>query len=215
MDIDSSPRLPMLRTAIALEYFSLVWMTAEGGVSFLAGLAARSLSLEVFGLDSLIEIISAGVVLWRMRLERTQGRRPDADGRVEAAERRAAYVVAACLLALAVYIVIGVTQSLLSRAVPAPGLWGFVVAISAIIVMPWLWKRKQRVGQALDSPSLEEDGVGNLTCGWMAFILLLGLAAARLGWWWADPTASLALGVFVAREGWEAWGHARGSKDGE
>lgn len=214
MELDSSPRLPWLRTAIALEYFSIVWMTAEGVVSFLAGLAARSLSLEVFGLDSLIEIISAGVVLWRMRLETAHGASPDAGGRVEAAERRAAYVVAACLLALAVYILIGVTQGLLSRAVPAPGLWGFVVAISAIIVMPWLWKRKQRVGEALHSPSLEEDGVGNLTCGWMAFILLLGLAAARLGWWWADPTASLALGVFVAREGWEAWGHARGRNDG-
>jgi divalent metal cation (Fe/Co/Zn/Cd) transporter len=189
-------------------------MTAEGAVSFLAGLAAHTLSLEVFGLDSLIEIISAGMVHWRMRLELRQGASPDSGGRVEAAERRAAYVVAACLLALAVYILTGVIQGLLSREVPAPGLWGFVAAITAIIVMPWLWKRKQRVGEALHSRSIEEDGVGNLTCGWMAFFLLLGLAAARLGWWWADPAASLALGVFVAREGWEAWGRARGLEDG-
>ncbi len=209
--MNSSSRLPWVRRAVALEYFSIVWMLAEGAVSFLAGVAAHSLSLEVFGLDSLIELISAWVVLWRMRLEMTHGASPDSGERVEAAERRAAHLVAACLLALAVYILAGVVQSLLTREVPTPGLWGFVVAITAIIVMPWLWRRKQSVGKALNSESIEEDGVGNLACGWMAFILLLGLIAARLGWWWADSAASLGLGVFVAREGWEAWGRARRS----
>ncbi len=163
--MDSSARLPWVRRAIALEYFSIAWMTAEGAVSVFAGIAAKSLSLEVFGLDSLIELISAGVVLWRMRLEMGHGTSPDHDERIEAAERRAAYLVAACLLALAVYILAGVARSLLVREVPVPGPWGFAVAISAIVVMPWLWKRKRDVGEALHSDSIEEDGVGNLACG--------------------------------------------------
>jgi divalent metal cation (Fe/Co/Zn/Cd) transporter len=194
-------RLPSVQKAIALEYFSIAWMVAEGVLSVWAGIVAHSLSLEVFGLDSLIEIISAGVVLWRLRVEMAD---PSSE-RGEQAERRAAYLVAGCLLALALYIVAGVVQSLVSREVPRPGPLGFAVSIAAIIVMPLLWRRKRRLGEALKSEALEEDGVGNLACGWMALILLVSLVLERLGLWWADPLASMGLGVFIAREGLEAW----------
>src|SRR2546426_10012768 len=83
-------RRSWVRQAVALEYFSLVWMLAEGGASVWAGVAAHSLSLEVFGLDSLIELISAGVVLSWLRVETAA---PSSE-RGEHAERRAAYVVA-------------------------------------------------------------------------------------------------------------------------
>jgi len=85
------------------------------------------------------------------------------------------------------------------------------VSITAIIVMPVLWRHKRRLGAALGSDALEEDGVGNLACGWMALILLGGLLLERQGVWWADPLASMALGVFIAREGVEAWERARGA----
>lgn len=203
-------RASWLRRATLLEYVSLVWMAAEGGVGFLAGVFAHSLSLEVFGLDSLIEIISAGVVLWRLRLEVGYGASGAGEGRVEAAERRAALIVTGCLLGLAAYILAGVAQSVLVPRTPHPGVWGFAVAVSSLVAMPVLWKAKNRAADALDSEALREDGLGNLACGWMAMILLLGFIAGRLGARWADPVASLALGVFVAREGLEAWGHARG-----
>ena len=77
--------------------------------------------------------------------------------------------------------------------------------------MPVLWRPKRRLGEALGSEALEEDGVGNLACGWMALILLAGLLLERQGLWWADPLASTVLGVFIAREGVEAWGRARGT----
>src|SRR2546426_1122254 len=140
-------RRSWVRQAVALEYFSLVWMLAEGGASVWAGMAAHSLSLEVFGLDSLIELISAGVVLSWLRVETAA---PSSE-RGEHAERRAAYVVAGCLLALALYIVAGVIQSLATRDVPRPGPLGFVVSITAIIVMPVLWRHKRRLGAALGS----------------------------------------------------------------
>lgn len=194
-----------IRRAIALEYFSVGWMIVEGAVAVWAGVAAHSLSLEVFGLDSLIELISAGVVLWWLLVERT-GPSPEHG---ERAERRAACVVAGCLLALALYILAGVIHSAATRELPRPGPLGFAVSIAAIAVMPWLWRQKRAFGEALDSDALEEDGVGNLTCGWMAAIVLAGLVLQRLGLWWADPLASLGLGVFVAREGLEAWERAR------
>ena len=202
---DLTERLVWIRKASILEYFSIVWMTAEGVASVWAGITAGSLSLEVFGLDSLIELISAGVVLWRLRVEGLEL----SSERTEQAERTASYVVAACLLGLALYILAGVIQSLTTRDVPRPGAIGFVVSVAAIIVMPLLWQRKRFLGELLQSEALEEDGVGNLACGWMALILLVSLLLQRQGLWWADPAASAVLGIFIAREGLEAWEHAR------
>lgn len=203
---DTTARSSWVRSAIGLEYFSLVWMTAEGALSVWAGTAAHSLTLEVFGLDSLIEIISGGVVLWWLQVERAE---PSSE-RAGRAERTASFVVAGCLLALALYIVAGVIRSLAARDAPRPGPLGFAVSIAAIIVMPLLWGRKRYLGRRLGSEALEEDGVGNLACGWMAVILLASLILGRFGLWWADPLASVALGIFVAREGREAWARARG-----
>ena len=202
---DTTARSSWVRSAIGLESFSLAWMTAEGALSVWAGTAAHSLTLEVFGLDSLIEIISGGVVLRWLQLERAE----PSSGRAARAKRVASYVVAGCLLALALYIVAGVIRSLAAREAPRPGPLGFAVSIAAIIVMPLLWGRKRYFGKLLESEALEEDGVGNLACGWMALISLASLILARFGLWWADPLASVALGIFVAREGREAWARAR------
>ncbi len=206
---DTAERHRWLQRALSLERFSLAWMTVEGIVGVGAGVSSRSLSLEVFGLDSLIEIISAWAVLRWLRTEMEDRFMRVEHGQAEAAERRAARIVAACLVGLALYIVAGVIWSVRFRETPHPGIWGFAVAISAILVMPPLWRAKLKTGQALGSAALREDGVGNLTCGAMAVILLGGLVALRRGWWWADPLASIALGVFVAWEGWEAWQHAK------
>jgi hypothetical protein len=93
---DVSAQLLWVRKSITLEYFCIAWMVAEGVVSVWAGVAVHSLLLEVFGLDSLIEIISAGVVLWWLKAA------PSSE-RGQHAEQIAAYVVAGCLLALALY----------------------------------------------------------------------------------------------------------------
>lgn len=205
---DVTARRSSVRKVITLEYFSITWLVAEGVLSVWAGVAAHSLSLEVFGFDSLIEMISAGIVLWRFLVEKAE---PSSE-HVEQAERRAAYVVAGCLLVLALYIVAGVIQSLVSREVPHPGPLGFAVSVAAIVVMPWLWRQKRRFGKTLGSEALEADGIGNLACGWMALILLISLLLQRQGLWWADPLASVALGIFIAREGLEAWQRARGEE---
>ena len=208
---------PPLRRAIVLEWVSIVWMTLEGGISLASGVAARSLALEVFGLDSLIEIVTASIVLWRLRVEaRFRGPAGSAESaleaaaasRVTAAERLSTRVVAVSLLALAVYIVIGAASALRARGVAHPGFWGFAVSVAAAGGMPFLSIAKQRAARLLDSEALREDAIGNLACGLMALIVLAGLVAQRVGLWWADPAAALALGVFVLREGREGWERA-------
>ena len=199
-----------LRRAIFLEWVSIVWMVTEGGVAVAAGIAARSLSLEAFGLDSLIEFIAAAVVLWRLQVEAPRSMAgsastPDA-ARLARAERVSARIVAACLLALAVYIVLGAAEGIRAHGVASPGFWGFAVSLVALVGMPWLSAAKHRVARALGSEALHEDAMGNLACGLMAAVVLAGLVAQRVGLWWADPGAALLLGAFVLREGWEAWG---------
>lgn len=233
----AAERRPAVGRALALEWFSLAWMLAEGGVSVGAGIAAGSLSLEAFGLDSLIELITAAVVLWRLRIEAASlaggpttdrvaaGDHATAAGRaavvvpaavvdrVAAAERRAARIVAGCLFALALYILISAAGSVRGRAAVPPDAgaalagtaWGFAVAWAAVVVMPVLWAAKTRTSRVLASDALHEDGVGNLACGAMALLVVAGLAARRWGIWWADPLAALAIGSVVVREGWEAW----------
>ncbi|HLW60099.1 MAG TPA: 2-amino-4-hydroxy-6-hydroxymethyldihydropteridine diphosphokinase [bacterium] len=197
-----------LRRAILLEWVSMAWMLAEGGVAVAAGVAARSLSLEVFGLDSLIELISGAAVLWRLLVEARSASDQDAR-RVAAAERLSARVVAGCLLALAVYILIGAAERLRRPVGVAPGAWGFAVSLAALLGMPWLSSAKRRVARVLGSEALREDAMGNLACGLMAGVVLVGLAAQRVGLGWADPGAALLLGALVLREGWEALGRAR------
>ena len=205
----AAARRAWLRRALLLEVLSLAWMAAEGGVALAAGVAGGGLSLEAFGVDSLIEIVTALVVLWRLRVEVGTGPAPDSGDRVAATERHAARLVAAGLLALALYVLVEAVMTLLTREVARPGPWGFIVAAVAAAGMPVLWAAKRQAARALDSEALREDAFSNLVCGLMAVILLAGLAAQRAGLWWADPVAALLLGVIVAREGWEAWEHGR------
>jgi len=208
--IDAARRA-WVRRAVWLEVGSIFWMLAEGGVAVAAGAAAGSLSLMAFGLDSLIELCSASVVLWRLWVEEMAGAVSGAAEVVEDAEHRAARFVALSLGALALYILIGAGRALLVGAAPRSSVWGVVVAIAAAVAMPALWAVKARAATEIGSGALREDGASNLACGAMALVLLVGLVAQRWGVWWADPAAALVIGALVAREGVEAWGrvHAR------
>jgi len=191
-------------------------MIAEGGIAVASGIAAGSLALAAFGWDSLIETITALAVLWRVVVETrawqdaAEPAPPAAAARGDAAERTAARVVAAGLMALALYILAGAIEDVRGHHVARPSLWGLGVSAVAVVGMPALYAAKRRVARLLESEALAEDAVGNLTCGLMAGILLAGLIAQRAGAWWADPAAALLLGLFVAREGWEAWRRAGG-----
>lgn len=196
-----------LRLGIVIESITIAWMLAEAAIALGAGFAARSASLESFGLDSVIELIGGGVLLWRLWSEQR-----GADGEaLEQRERRSSRIVGWALYALALYIVINAAAALLLRTRPEESWAGLGLAIAAVLVMPILWRVKLSVARRIGSDALRADAACSVTCAYMSLILLAGLALTRIfGWWWADPLASLGLLYFVLHEGHEALEAAKG-----
>ena len=199
-------RTGQLRLGVRIELVTIIWMTIEASIAIVTGFATHSVSLQGFGIDSIIELISGGVLLWRLRVEQRGG----TTGVVERAERRAAWITALSLFALAVYIVGDSLFAFLTRSRPEASWWGIGLAIAAIIVMPLLWQGKLRVARRIESAALKADAMCSSTCAYMAITLLVGLLLNKFfGWWWADPLAALALVYFIVKEGREALHEAR------
>jgi divalent metal cation (Fe/Co/Zn/Cd) transporter len=188
------------RRAIRLEQFSIAWMLVEAGVAITAGIIAGSLALTSFGFDSVIELVSASLVLRRLRAELTGGR---AD---EQAERRVLRIIAVTFFVLAAYVVIASVIDLVAQAHPERSPVGIGLTVSSLLVMPLLGWRKRRVGTLLQNQLVLADAAETILCAALAATTLLGLVLfAAFGWWWADPVAALAVAYFAVREGREAW----------
>ncbi|GAC1393324.1 MAG: cation transporter [Ktedonobacteraceae bacterium] len=204
--IATSPHMEQVRLGVWIELASLLWMVIEASVAISIGFATHSVSLQGFGIDSVIELIAGGVLLWRLSLEQRGGSLEA----VEQAERRASWMVALSLFALALYIVGDNVFSFLIKSRAESSVWGIGLAIAAAIIMPVLWQGKLRVARCIGSTALKADAVCSVTCAYMSFALLVGLLLnALFGWWWADPLAALALVYFILQEGREALHEAR------
>jgi divalent metal cation (Fe/Co/Zn/Cd) transporter len=205
MSVDSlgsaDERRDLVRLAFRLEYFSLAWMVVEAGVAIGSGVAANSLTLTAFGIDSLIELASAGVLIWRLTVELRRGQ-----AFAETAESMASRVGGALLFALATYVIASAGWKLWTRQGAEFSVPGLIVTMLAIPVMSVLARRKLAVADRLGSRALRADAVESLTCGWLAFVVIAALVAQLLiGAWWVDALASLGIVWFVLREGREAW----------
>lgn len=199
-------RTGQVRLGIWIELASLLWMIVEASVAIGIGFATHSVSLQGFGIDSVIELIAGSVLLWRLVLEQRGG----SFEAVEQAECRASWVVAMSLFALALYIIGDSIFSVLTRSRPESSSWGIGLAIAAAIIMPVLWRGKLHVARRIGSTALKADAVCSVTCAYMSLALLAGLLLnALLGWWWADPLAALVLIYFIVQEGREALHEAR------
>jgi divalent metal cation (Fe/Co/Zn/Cd) transporter len=190
-----------VRFALLLTYITLGWMTIEGAASLLLGWASKSLLLEAFGIDSIIELFSASVLLWRLRIE-ASGRADEA--RVEAVEHRASRLVGYTLYFLVAYVVFNSAYGLfISPRVTDTheSAWGILIGLVAKIGMPILAGYKLKVAARLNSRALRADAIEAITCGYLSIVLIVGLAATRiLGWWWLDSVAALALIPFLIKE---------------
>ncbi len=194
-------RTQAVRQAIGLELFTIGYMVFEAMAALWIGFASRSTSLETFGLDSLIELVSGSILLWRLNVER---RDHDPD-RVEAVELRASKIVGWSLIALAIYVAIQSASELITRAKPEPNIWGILLAMAALIVMPILALLKLRTADRINSRALHADAFETIACAYLSGALLLGLVANYLfGWWWADAIAALVMLYFIVREAREA-----------
>jgi divalent metal cation (Fe/Co/Zn/Cd) transporter len=190
-----------VRFALLLTYITLGWMTIEGAASLLLGWASKSLLLEAFGIDSVIELFSASVLLWRLRIE-ASGLANEA--RVEAVEHRASRLVGYTLYFLVAYVVFNSAYGLfISPRVTDTheSAWGILIGLVAKIGMPILAGYKLKVAARLNSRALRADAIEAITCGYLSIVLIVGLAATRiLGWWWLDSVAALALIPFLIKE---------------
>ena len=199
-------RANQIRSGVNIEVFTVIWMAVEAIVSIGAGLLAHSALLTAFGLDSVIELVSGGILLWRLLLEA----RGAATGRVDRAERQAAWVVAAALALLCLYVFGTALFGLLTRATPESSLAGMLISLSAIVVMPWLAVLKTRLAKQIDSGALRGDAASSWTCAYMAGTVLVGLALnAWLQWWWAEDLAALIFLFWLVQETREAFEAAR------
>jgi divalent metal cation (Fe/Co/Zn/Cd) transporter len=196
----ATARRQQLRRALKLEYFSLVWNVIEAVVGLAAGLAAGSVALIGFALDSVVESSSAAVLTWRIKSEES-GRRSNED-----AERRAVRLVAVAFFALAVYVAGHSLYDLILQKRPEGSPVGIGLALVSLVVMPLLARAKRRAARAINSRSLQADSKQTSICTWLSAVLLGGLLANSVwGWWWADPLAGLVIVAVAAREGWELW----------
>ena len=204
--IATTTRMEQVRHGVWIEFISLLWMIVEASIAIGIGFATHSVSLQGFGIDSVIELIAGSVLLWRLVLEQRGGSLKA----VEQAERRASWVVALSLFALALYIVGDSILSSITKSRAESSAWGVGLAIAATIIMPILWQGKLRVARRISSAALKADAICSVTCAYMSFALLVGLLLnALFGWWWADPLAALALVYFIIQEGREALHEAR------
>lgn len=194
-------RTTLIRQAFRLEWLTIAWMVIEGAVAIGAGLAASSLTLMAFGIDSVIELTSAGVLIWRLTVELRHGQAFS-----ERAERTARKIGGGLLLALAAYIVAGAAWSLWTRHGETFSPPGLIVALLAMPIMTFLARRKIAIATQLDSRAMQADAAEAITCGWLSLVVVVGLLAdVALGAWWVDAVTSLAIVWFVVKEAREAW----------
>lgn len=190
-------RTALVREAFRLEYLTIGWMVIEAGVAIGSGIAARSVTLLAFGIDSVIELASAGVLIWRLTVELRNGQ-----SFAEAAERMASRIGGALLFALAAYVILAAGWSLWTGQGQDFSWPGLVISLAAIPIMWVLSRRKLRLAGALGSPALRSDAMKSIACGWLSFMVVIGLLAQlALGAWWVDAVTSLAIVWMLVKEG--------------
>jgi divalent metal cation (Fe/Co/Zn/Cd) transporter len=180
-----------------LEYFTIAYNSLEGLVALVFGLLAGSIALVGFGFDSVIEVTSGAVLLWRLSADMDPERR-------ERVERISFRLVGICFIVLALYVAYDALSSLLAHQRPERSVPGIVLAVASLVVMPLLARAKQRVAASIKSEAMRADAKQTEFCTYLSAILLGGLLLnALFGWWWADPIAALVMVPIIAKEGIE------------
>jgi divalent metal cation (Fe/Co/Zn/Cd) transporter len=191
---------------IRLEVATVVWMAAEAALALVAALMARSVLLAAFGFDSVIELLSGALLLWRLSVE-SRGAHVE---RVERAELSAARVSAVLLVLLCAFVVVTSLVGLIVGLKPDGSLLGIAVAGVAVVAMPALALGKSRANRVIGSAALRADVAESITCAYMAGVTLLGVALSMLtGLWWVQYLCALALLIWLIPETRESLEAAR------
>lgn len=193
-ELNERERRRLLRRGFLLEYTTLGWNVVGIVVLAVAAVAARSVALAGFGLDSLIEIGASIVVVWEL------------SGTGQQRQRRALRLIGAAFAGLGLYLAVQSTVVLITQYHPAPSPAGIAWTGITALTMFALAAGKARTGAQLGNPVLQTEGRVTLVDGALAVAVLAGLLLnAILGWWWADPAAAYVLVVYAAREVWSVF----------
>ena len=172
-----------------LAYLTIVWNSLEGIIAIGAGIAAGSIALVGFGVDSVIEVSSGAIILWRLASD-------------EHREKLALRLVGISFLALAAYVAFDAVKSLATYEPPDASYIGIAIAALSLVVMPLLARAKRQVAAKLNSRAMHADSRQTDICAYLSAILLGGLVLnAAFGWWWADPVAAMIMVLIIAKEG--------------
>jgi divalent metal cation (Fe/Co/Zn/Cd) transporter len=195
--VPSGERALLERRARFLAWLGISWHFVEFAVAIAAGIAASSIALIGFGVDSLIESLAGFVVLWLFT-----GRRLGSHG----AERRAQQLIAVSFFLLAAYVGVEAIRTLVAGDEPETSWVGIGLAAFTAPTMPVLAVYKRRVARKLHSAAAVKEASQTFLCAYLSVALLVGLLGnALLGWWWADPGAALVIAAVAAREGLSSW----------
>ena len=190
-------RAELERRARLLAWAGNAWHVIEFAVAVTAGIVAGSVALVGFGIDSVIEVLAGGVIVWLF----TGGR-----GSSHRAERRAQQLIAASYGLLVVYVGVEAVRDLIGSHHPEASWIGIGLAAVTAPTMPLLARAKRNVGRQLNSSATVSEAGQNMICAYLSIALLVGLGAnALFAWWWADPLAALAIAAVAAREGVASW----------
>lgn len=185
------------RRARRLAWGGNAWHVVEFGIAVGAGIAAGSVALVGFGIDSVIEALAAGVIVWLFSGSRIGS---------HAAERRAQQLIAASYALLVAYILVESLRTGFGGHHPGTSWVGIGLAAFTAPTMPMLALAKRRVGRRLGSAATVSEAAQNQICAYLSIALLVGLLANALaGWWWADPAVALVIAAVAAKEGVESW----------
>jgi divalent metal cation (Fe/Co/Zn/Cd) transporter len=193
----SLPSIDVSRQVVTLQRITIAWMCVECGVAIFSAWRAHSLALLAFGADSLVELLSALVVILQFT------------ARFRIAPRRAARIAAVLLVVLAGVVTALSITALAARVEPQASIGGIAVTLAALVIMPALSRAKREAAHVTGDRALAADAVQSATCAYLAAITLLGLFInAAFHIWWIDPLAALAAVPILCIEAKRA---ARGS----
>ena len=188
-----------VRRSRLLNRVTIGWNVAEGVIAVVAGAVAGSVSLVGFGLDSGIEVSAAVILAWRLAKESRLGCMADFD-------RRATRMIAMSFAVLAAYVGVESVSDLVAQKMPDASAVGILLTALSLLVMPLLARAKRRLAPVLGSQAAVSEANQTRLCAILSAVLLVGLGLnAALGWWWADPTAGLAIAALAGVEAVRTW----------
>lgn len=196
--LEQNERATLVAMGQRLEYFTILYNSLEGLIAIVFGLTAGSIALVGFGFDSLIEVTSGAVLLWRLHADVDETRR-------ERVENLSLRIVGVGFVALSVYVTYDSAKSLIRHEAPNESIPGIALAAISLLIMPLLVRAKRKIARGINSRAMMADSKQTELCTYLSAILLGGLVLnALFGWWWADPIAALVMVPIIAKEGIEA-----------